>query len=505
MQADRTTFSMLQLRKSTLLMVCSAAVLGWSCNPIEAPQRSETQGPVQSAGVVGGASAVSANPVAGWGGTNNRNTANAAGSGSNVPGGVPAAGRAAGAGVGAASAGSPASVGRAGAASVAAAGTNGTGMVGALGCQPVMEQCDNVDNDCDGLVDEATEMPCGTSTMGICKLGKRTCVAGSWSVGCTDAVEPGVEVCDPMMLDENCDGVPNEGCDCMPGMMRDCQKQAGVCTPGTQSCVNGKWATQCDNQQRGGPEICDGIDNDCNDLVDDGSLCAIGMKCDGARKCVATCPATCPVSAEPECRPSACDQASGMCREQAAADGKACTTSDRSKGMCTRGVCQRTAPTGTIKTFIKTSGGYYLTAVDGGGVGGPDSGAGAISLHTDATSAGTFERFTLVWQDTSFTKLALKTSNGNFVTAVGGGGLLCGNSAAKCSIHTDAFATASPGTWETFSLNIASDSSVTIQTSSGRYLTATNGGGMGVAGDGDTIHTDSAGSSPGAWEVFSIQ
>jgi hypothetical protein len=69
------------------------------------------------------------------------------------------------------------------------------------------EECDAYDNDCDGVIDEISQ-PCGESTIGECRLGATTCVLGEWS-DCDGVVVPVDEVCDD--LDNDCDGEVDEG------------------------------------------------------------------------------------------------------------------------------------------------------------------------------------------------------------------------------------------------------------------------------------------------------
>ena len=128
------------------------------------------------------------------------------------------------------------------------------------------EVCNNLDDDCDGRIDEDISRECGVSNIGICRLGIESCYYGAWS-GCT-AVLPGRELCDD--LDNNCDGTVDEGCSCRSGDTKQCGSDIGACEFGTQSCVSGSWSS-CVGSIIPKDEICvNEIDDDCDGVADDG-------------------------------------------------------------------------------------------------------------------------------------------------------------------------------------------------------------------------------------------
>jgi len=153
---------------------------------------------------------------------------------------------------------------------------------------------------------------------------------------------------------------------------------------------------------------------------------------------------------------------------------------------------------GTREISIKTINNHFLSAADGGGYGGPDAGPDAVALHSDAARAGEWEHFDWIWQDSQHTKFALRTAKGLFVTAVNGGGL-GGPNDGRSPFHTDA---TNAGADEIFVVSFAKDGKVTLRTRKGFYVTAVNGGGSGGP-DTSPIHTDAT--AIGAWETFRLE
>ncbi len=149
------------------------------------------------------------------------------------------------------------------------------------------ETCDGKDNDCNGRVDDGIKClcqkgyvrpcysgPAGSAGKGICRNGTQSCIpdgaGGTKWDACTGAIGPAKEVCNGQ--DDNCDGLIDNGitCGCKPGTKRACGgKTIGECRAGSQTCdSNGKW-TACIGAIGPKVEVCDGKDNNCDGKVDE--------------------------------------------------------------------------------------------------------------------------------------------------------------------------------------------------------------------------------------------
>jgi Putative metal-binding motif len=140
---------------------------------------------------------------------------------------------------------------------------------GMLLCKPTFmamaEVCNNFDDDCDGNIDNGNPGSgnmCPTGQPGECANGSTTCLGGA--ITCT-APMPMMDICDG--LDNDCDGMADNhgvgvGSPCTTGMPGECSAGFTACNMGVLSCAPTKSPTN---------ELCDNLDNDCDGMVDDGN------------------------------------------------------------------------------------------------------------------------------------------------------------------------------------------------------------------------------------------
>jgi hypothetical protein len=151
---------------------------------------------------------------------------------------------------------------------------------------------------------------------------------------------------------------------------------------------------------------------------------------------------------------------------------------------------------------IRAQHGQFLTAVNGGGLKGCLLGS---VLSSNRTAIGPWETFKFIWRSKPSLYgtglFALQTFSNNYVTAVNGGGL---GGANDCSapFHTNATSWKS---WEHFTIFPVDTSKnlVALLTDFGNYVTAINGGGIGGPNDSSSIiHTDAI--QIREWETFGL-
>jgi len=132
--------------------------------------------------------------------------------------------------------------------------------------------------------------PPGTDGKGPCQTGTRSCNANGTLTACVGEITPQPEVCN--YEDDDCDGIVDD----LPAIvdaavLGNCNSPAcspnfedaaitcwgpdpGICGAGTKACApgpKGGTPTGCNEfVHTPAQEICNGIDDDCNGLIDDG-------------------------------------------------------------------------------------------------------------------------------------------------------------------------------------------------------------------------------------------
>lgn len=157
-------------------------------------------------------------------------------------------------------------------------------------CSPSAEVCNGLDDDCNGSIDDGLAPVATTCGVGACAAtGTQTCVDGVLTDSCTPG-NSSAEVCNG--LDDDCNGLVDDGI-------------APACCDTDSDCDDGNACTtdRCENSvcTHGSVADCCQTDADCDD----------GLFCNGQERCNAV--AGCIPAGRPPCPPPFCDEINNRC------------------------------------------------------------------------------------------------------------------------------------------------------------------------------------------------
>ena len=152
----------------------------------------------------------------------------------------------------------------------------------------VEETCDGLDNDCDGDSDEdfALDLLSGETVTGVgascgagvCSGGLTACNADADGILCDSELGFGLEACNGE--DDDCDGLTDSEDDQL--LLEPCELQTGACAGalkppalcvgeiGWATCIADDYLEHSAAYEADAEQTCDGVDNDCDGVTDEG-------------------------------------------------------------------------------------------------------------------------------------------------------------------------------------------------------------------------------------------
>ena len=162
-------------------------------------------------------------------------------------------------------------------------------------CAPPAEICNGADDDCDTLCDNGLACCSGLTefcTTACSSAGIRTCTSTcSWST-----CSPPPETCNG--ADDDCDTLCDNGFEC-------CRDERGECTTSCGSTGGRVCSSSCAWGACTPPaETCNGADDDCDTVCDNGFECCAGLESSCTTSCHSTGTRTCSMACEwSDCEP----------------------------------------------------------------------------------------------------------------------------------------------------------------------------------------------------------
>jgi hypothetical protein len=167
---------------------------------------------------------------------------------------------------------------------------------------PAVEICNSRDDDCNGIIDDnisGTGAGCSTSMPGACQAGSMQC--GPDGLYCASLKQGSLELCNG--VDDNCDGIVDNGQLCCPDNIKNGSESDADCGGAClEKCPSGKLCNIPSDCTSGVCSLDKCQDPACDDDVKNGSESDVD--------CGAMCPAKCLLGqsckSNPDCLSGTC-------------------------------------------------------------------------------------------------------------------------------------------------------------------------------------------------------